>query len=172
MSSRQRLLLSAMLSGGPLLGLCGCGQEASSAPRTVRAVNVMVLKQTGPGRDNKLRLTGSVESWKEEEIGFEVAGRVEAFVDVGQDVEGPPCVMRAVFAIFVETFGVKVAEEARDGPCWLFYRFFPRSLRGGTRHCARCLLASTIGTSQNVSAAMPLLPSRKGLFIFHDTPSR
>ncbi len=34
------------------------------------------------------RLTGTVESWKREDIGFEVAGRVLRIVEPGIDIEG------------------------------------------------------------------------------------
>jgi hypothetical protein len=34
------------------------------------------------------RLTGTVESWKREDIGFEVAGRLLRIVEPGIDIEG------------------------------------------------------------------------------------
>ncbi|MFW5870171.1 MAG: HlyD family efflux transporter periplasmic adaptor subunit [Candidatus Sumerlaeota bacterium] len=51
-----------------------------------RAVAVMELKRGYPERERLL--TGSVESWKQEAIGFEVPGRVSWIIDSGEVVSG------------------------------------------------------------------------------------
>ena len=52
-----------------------------------RPVTVLRLEEREPARET--RLTGSVVPYREEKIGFEVAGRILAVHDVGMEVEGP-----------------------------------------------------------------------------------
>lgn len=53
---------------------------------SARPVSVFILSESNP--DLADHLTGSVESWKTEDIGFEVAGRVEFVVEPETDVIG------------------------------------------------------------------------------------
>ena len=75
--------LTLLLSGLVLLGCAGDPLERESA---ARAVSYIPLEITEPGAGG--RLTGTVESWKREDIGFEVAGRVLSIVEPGVDIEG------------------------------------------------------------------------------------
>ena len=83
-----RLQLAICLSTCLFLSFVfGCGKKAEEPPPPPRAVTVMTLQETNPGA--ALGLTGSVESFKEEDIGFEVSGRVSEVVEPGEYVEGP-----------------------------------------------------------------------------------
>lgn len=71
------------------IGVClGCQNASLSGQqeRPPRPVSVITLTQTDPGQ--ALRLTGSVGSWKHENVGFEVAGRIRCVVEPGTDVQG------------------------------------------------------------------------------------
>ena len=70
-----------------LLVACGPGGEASDANMDVVPVTVQELSETDYGRDR--RLTGSVGLYREEQIGFEVAGRIISVLDEGFEVRGP-----------------------------------------------------------------------------------
>ena len=63
-----------------------CAKEAPPAKPLPRPVTAVKLKRLDPER--RMRLTGSVKPWKEQDIGFEVSGRVLWAVDEGADVEG------------------------------------------------------------------------------------
>jgi multidrug efflux pump subunit AcrA (membrane-fusion protein) len=65
----------------------GCGPGDEDAVVMPRPVTVIELHQTDPS--SRLRLTGSVESWKEEGVGFEVAGRVIEVVEDGTEMWPP-----------------------------------------------------------------------------------
>ncbi|MEK6236406.1 MAG: HlyD family efflux transporter periplasmic adaptor subunit [Planctomycetales bacterium] len=83
MNARACLFIStaaAMLTG------CGAGRNKEAPPKLPRPVSVIILKQLDP-RDS-ITLTGSVTSWKEEQIGFQVAGRIESILEPGVDVLG------------------------------------------------------------------------------------
>ena len=73
-----------------LLGLSG-GCQSESGPQTAekrpRPVTVFALRRTEPAA--LVQYTGSVSSWKTEEVGFEVSGRVEYIIEPGTDVDGP-----------------------------------------------------------------------------------
>ena len=68
------------------LFLTACGSDADPAAPPPRPVTFVVLAVTNPAEQE--RVTGSVESWKREDIGFEVAGRVTHIVDPGTDIVG------------------------------------------------------------------------------------
>ena len=67
------------------------GCQSKSAPPTTekrpRPVTVFALRRTEPAA--LVQYTGSVSSWKTEEVGFEVSGRVEYIIEPGSDVDGP-----------------------------------------------------------------------------------
>jgi septation ring formation regulator EzrA len=51
-----------------------------------RSVTTIRLQETNPVE--KMKLTGTVEAWKEEDLSFEVPGRIEWVIDKGTDVQG------------------------------------------------------------------------------------
>lgn len=79
----HRLLIGSCLL---LPMLTGCDQEVTPREQTVRAVSYIPLVVSEPTVGS--RLTGTVESWKREDLGFEVAGRVLKIVEPGIDIEG------------------------------------------------------------------------------------
>ena len=70
-----------------LLALNGCSsKQVSEQPVVPRPVSYVTLQTINPSKTS--RLTGSVESWKREDIGFEVAGRVLRVVEPGANIVG------------------------------------------------------------------------------------
>ena len=69
----------ALLITASLLVACGSDGEDSDAIMDVVPVTVQELRETDYGRDH--RLTGSVGLYREEQIGFEVAGRIISVLD-------------------------------------------------------------------------------------------
>ena len=68
------------------LFLTGCSSKPIVEQPPPRAVSYVSLALSEPGAGS--RLTGTVESWKREDIGFEVPGRVLRIVEPGIDIEG------------------------------------------------------------------------------------
>ena len=73
-----------------LIILCllnSCGKKDADVkvpnPRPVKVLELAVIDPVKP-----LQLTGSVMSWKEQDISFEVSGRVEWIVEMGTNLEG------------------------------------------------------------------------------------
>ncbi len=67
--------------------LLSCAPEAPPAPAPrPRPVTVLTLTEFDPVKP--LLLTGSVKSWKEEDIAFEVEGRIEFIVERGTNLTG------------------------------------------------------------------------------------
>ncbi|QEG22671.1 efflux RND transporter periplasmic adaptor subunit [Mariniblastus fucicola] len=67
--------------------LSGCKQQAETKPeKKPRPVEVTPLTVTQPV--NESMVTATVASWKTEEIGFEVSGRVESVVEPNTNIEG------------------------------------------------------------------------------------
>ncbi|NQV27920.1 MAG: HlyD family efflux transporter periplasmic adaptor subunit [Rhodopirellula sp.] len=68
--------------------ICGCSRETESvAPaKAPRPVSVIRLMESDPARS--LSVTGIVGSWKTEEIGFEVSGRVQYVIEPETNVMG------------------------------------------------------------------------------------
>jgi multidrug efflux pump subunit AcrA (membrane-fusion protein) len=79
-------LQSVFLLAAVLTGIVGCGSGESQTQAPARPVTFLVLEESNPGR--LTRLTGSVESWKKEMIGFRVDGRVTRVVEPGANVDG------------------------------------------------------------------------------------
>lgn len=73
----------------PLCALTvGCHwQRAENEKKSPRPVSALALQETDPGRFD--RYTGTVASWKTDQLGFEVAGRVEFVVEPETDIRGP-----------------------------------------------------------------------------------
>ncbi len=70
-----------------LLTFAGCGERQVDFTMPARPVTVLELQERDFAREH--RLTGSVGLYREEKIGFEVAGRVLAVLDAGLEVDGP-----------------------------------------------------------------------------------
>ena len=77
----------------PLLGVLtvtaatGCGRQEEAVPqRRPRPVIVSVLKKQEPPHASLV--SASVGSWKTEQIGFEVGGRVDFVVEPNTEIEG------------------------------------------------------------------------------------
>ena len=67
--------------------LTGCGKkETTDTGPDPRPVTVLELREINPIKP--LQLTGSVNSWKDEDISFEVDGRVEWIVEMATNLEG------------------------------------------------------------------------------------
>ena len=73
-----------------LVFFCGCEQakveESKTNESPTTPVKVITLSQKNPSLD--LRLTGTVDTWKQEEISFEVGGKIDYVIDGGADVQG------------------------------------------------------------------------------------
>ncbi len=69
--------------------MVGCQSKDSAQTEEVlaRPVSYMTLREHNPARDSLS--AGSVVSWKEETIGFDVSGRIEFVMDQGTNVQGP-----------------------------------------------------------------------------------
>ena len=75
------------LTPGLAILLASCGKEAPPPePVAPRPVAVVELQKIDPVRP--LLLTGSVESWKQEDVSFEVAGRLDYIVEPGTFLQG------------------------------------------------------------------------------------
>ncbi|BBM83720.1 efflux RND transporter periplasmic adaptor subunit [Candidatus Uabimicrobium amorphum] len=73
-----------------LVFYCGCEEakvESKINEFPTTPVKVITLNSKNPSFD--LRLTGTVDTWKQEEISFEVGGKIDYVIDSGADVEGP-----------------------------------------------------------------------------------
>ena len=64
----------------------GCNRDVQDYPESPRPVVVVELNKTLPRAP--LRLTGTVEPWAEEDVAFEVAGRVTFIAEPGTFLEG------------------------------------------------------------------------------------
>lgn len=93
--TRDRLTRRVSVSTGACLGAIlatllfvgGCGSRAKNLPdKAPRPVEVMTLYNSTP--TGSYTLSGAVQSWKTEKIGFEVDGRVLWVLEPGKDVEG------------------------------------------------------------------------------------
>merc|ERR1711976_141324 len=73
-----------------LVFFCGCEQakveESKTNESPTTPVKVITLSKKNPSLD--LRLTGTVDTWKQEEISFEVGGKIDYVIDGGADVQG------------------------------------------------------------------------------------
>jgi RND family efflux transporter MFP subunit len=74
-----------LMTGVSLITGCKKNKTADSSPAP-RPVNVIELRELNPVKP--LQLTGSVKSWKDEDISFEVDGRLEWIVEMGTNLEG------------------------------------------------------------------------------------
>lgn len=80
------IVVSRCLALSVLLIGCRSNQDGESAQKPPRPVSVLRLVKSNPGRFD--RVTGSVASWKTEQISFEVAGRVQFVIEPETDIEG------------------------------------------------------------------------------------
>lgn len=89
MSAVRSQTVAVFFAGGAAAALVGCEPPAHNgagnpAPRPVTVVELSRQSPRAP-----LRMTGMVRSWKEEELAFEVSGRLVHTVEPGVVVEGP-----------------------------------------------------------------------------------
>ncbi len=85
---RQRIapqLLMVGLGFGVIQAF-GCAPESQSTAPSPRPVVVLELRESEPAAP--LRLTGTVEPWAEEDVAFEVSGRVTYIAEPGTFLEG------------------------------------------------------------------------------------
>jgi len=83
----QRSAWRATAAIAAALLLVGCREEGGpTAARPPRPVSAVRLARLDPAE--KVRLTGAVTSWKQQDVGFEVSGRVEWAIEEGADVRG------------------------------------------------------------------------------------
>ncbi|MEM8953316.1 MAG: efflux RND transporter periplasmic adaptor subunit [Verrucomicrobiota bacterium] len=80
------VLLGRLLALSGLLCLLGCGKTPSEEVKSPRPVTAIVLETRDPSMD--LRLTGAVKAWNEEDIAFEVSGRVTFIAEAGTYLNG------------------------------------------------------------------------------------
>lgn len=80
--------LSFMLLLGVLLLQAACTQEAAQSS-TMRSYPVTIIKLLKQDFSREMALTGVVDLYREEDIGFEVDGRVTMVLDEGIEVRGP-----------------------------------------------------------------------------------
>ncbi len=80
-------LASVGLTFALSLAACGDVQRATDAVAESRPVTIMRLRERDFARET--RLTGSVGLYRQQQVGFEVAGRLLAVLDVGREVLGP-----------------------------------------------------------------------------------
>jgi multidrug efflux pump subunit AcrA (membrane-fusion protein) len=69
-----------------LLTAAGCGGDEDEGVERARPVTVLELQELDPART--ATLTGVVEPFREERVGFEVGGRVDRVREVGQELRG------------------------------------------------------------------------------------
>ena len=65
----------------------GCGQEIEQTGMPTRPVTVIELSEQDYARERTL--TGVVDPYREEDIGFEISGRVTTVINEGLEVRGP-----------------------------------------------------------------------------------
>ncbi len=73
------------MAGLCLVALSGCDGEGRDPAPQPRPVTVTALEDTAPART--ARRTASVQAWKQEQIGFDVGGRVAWTIEEGSEVE-------------------------------------------------------------------------------------
>ena len=70
-------------------GLAACGSAGDEPAPDMDVVPVTTQELSETAYENTRRLTGSVGLYREEQIGFEVAGRIISVLDEGFEVDGP-----------------------------------------------------------------------------------
>ncbi|MEM6474342.1 MAG: hemolysin D, partial [Planctomycetota bacterium] len=84
-NSKMHLAVALGLSLVPFLSGCGSPEDDTPERRPRPVVTEIIKRQTPP---DAALVTASVGSWKTEEIGFEVQGRVEFVVEENTPIEG------------------------------------------------------------------------------------
>ena len=79
-----RTILPVLLTA--FTAISGCREQAMPASQPPRPVSYVTLQMSNPSQSS--RLTGTAESWKREDLGFEVAGRVQRVVEPGANIVG------------------------------------------------------------------------------------
>ena len=65
---------------------CSAKDKSVARPKAPRPVSVVALVHSDPGRFQ--RVTGSVASWKTDQLGFEVDGRIQFVIEPETDIAG------------------------------------------------------------------------------------
>lgn len=78
--------ISLSIAAGLCLSISSCDNDAPPREPSARPVTSMLLEESDPS--SSLRIPGIVKSWAEEDVSFEVSGRVEFIVEQGTQVEG------------------------------------------------------------------------------------
>lgn len=79
-------LKSITIAAALLLALGSCTKEVPEVSERARPVSALTLHSAAPPRAKTA--TGVIEPFRESDIGFEVAGRLEYVMDVGNEVNG------------------------------------------------------------------------------------
>ncbi|MEO1510949.1 MAG: HlyD family efflux transporter periplasmic adaptor subunit, partial [Planctomycetota bacterium] len=69
-----------------LAWLSACGEQPAPSTPSPRPVEAVVLERSDPSQ--RLRVPGIVRSWAEQDIAFEVAGRIGFVINEGEQVRG------------------------------------------------------------------------------------
>jgi len=83
----SRTLMTAGFAACLLTANGSCRPRPQHAGPPARPVSVLKLEQLDVAQ--RLRVTGTCRAWREEDIGFEVPGRVTDMIEAGGFVEGP-----------------------------------------------------------------------------------
>ncbi|GAA5510098.1 efflux RND transporter periplasmic adaptor subunit [Novipirellula caenicola] len=90
---RKELMAAGRIRAGLLLSTCSCllvlgcqKPQVEFAEKPAQPVTVMTLVNAAP--PSSFMASGSVKSWKTEDLGFEVSGRLEWVLEPGLDVDG------------------------------------------------------------------------------------
>ena len=86
--SSLRVVAAAAAGTFTVCAIAACGQSpATESPVALpRPVTVVTLAEIDPAREETL--TGTVAAWKEQEIGFQISGRIEAIQEPGVNIRG------------------------------------------------------------------------------------
>ncbi|MCD4824714.1 MAG: HlyD family efflux transporter periplasmic adaptor subunit [Phycisphaerae bacterium] len=79
-------LISISIFASCTIVLPSCSKKPPPKPPTPRPVKVVKLQAVNPS--HKLQLTGVVEAWSEQDIAFEVPGRIDYIVEEGSLLKG------------------------------------------------------------------------------------
>ncbi len=113
MRTYPRAILGALV----LAVLAACSGDEAAIVERARPVTVFKLQETQPARSASL--TGSVEPYREAEIGFDVPGRIVAVPDVGEAVNLSITPQREDGRVVLDDEGRARLEETGEKIAWL-----------------------------------------------------
>ena len=97
--------------------LSACSGEEAAVVERARPVTVFVLQETEPSRSASL--TGSVEPYREADIGFDVPGRIVAVRDVGDVANLSITQQTKDGEVLLDDAGLARLEEIGEEIAWL-----------------------------------------------------